>query len=92
MSNTNQRNRSERLDAFIGKNVDVMFSDKSFAIGVLGFCEKTDLQKGHKAGYYFIKRPQGDVIFRKSHVYRMWYMGKMIKKWEVQRNDSKGID
>lgn len=79
-------NRSKRLDAILGENVSVMFLDKSVAIGVLGFCEKTDLRKGHKAGYYFIKRPQGDVIFRKNHVYRVWYREKMIKKWEVLRN------
>lgn len=80
-------NRSKILDALIGENVSVMFLDKSVVIGVLGFCKITDLQKGHKAGYYFIKRPQGYMIFRKSNVYRVWYMGKMIKQREVLRND-----
>ena len=72
MSNTNQRHRSRRLDALIGQKVSVIFSDENIAIGVLGFCEKTDLQAGHRAGYYFLKRPQGDVNFRKSHVLRAW--------------------
>lgn len=72
MNNTNQRHRSRRLDALIGQKVSVIFSDESIAIGVLGFCEITDLQAGHRAGYYFLKRPQGDVNFRKSHVLRAW--------------------
>ena len=79
MSNTNRRHRSRRLDALIGQKVTVMFSDESIAIGVLGFCEITDLQAGHRAGYYFLERPQGDVNFRKSHVYRLWAMGEKVK-------------
>lgn len=66
------KHRSEKLDAMIGQKVSVIFSDEGIAIGVLGFCEITDLQAGHRAGYYFLERPQGDVNFRKSHVLRAW--------------------
>lgn len=79
MNNTNQRHRSRRLDALIGQKVSVIFSDENIAIGVLGFCEITDLQAGHRAGYYFLERPQGDVNFRKSHVYRLWPTGETVK-------------
>ena len=79
MSNTNRRHRSKRLDALIGQKVSVIFFDENIAIGVLGFCEITDLQAGHRAGYYFLERPHGDVNFRKSHVYRVWPTGETVK-------------
>lgn len=72
MSKTNVRHRSRKLDAMIGRKVTVIFCDESTAIGVLGFCEITNLQAGHRAGYYFLERPQGSVNFRKSHVLRVW--------------------
>ena len=74
MSKTNWRHRSRKLDAMIGQKVTVIFhdDDDTTVIGVLGFCEKTDLEAGHRSGYYFLQRPQGDVNFRKSHVLRAW--------------------
>ena len=67
--------RNVKLDALIGEKVTVMFCDTSFAIGILGYCEKTDLYKGLRAGYYFIDRPNGAVCFRKSIVKKVWITG-----------------
>lgn len=60
--------RGLTLDSFIGKNVKVVFTDGTWCDGILGYSEKTELESGHKKGHYFLRRPTGDIIFRKSHV------------------------
>lgn len=60
--------RSGRLDEHIGQKVIICFYDGTRAEGVLGYSEKLDLMHGHPAGRYFLQRPEGDVVFRKTNV------------------------
>lgn len=64
--------RSEKLDAMIGKSVRVYFTDGSRGEGVLGYCEKLDMNHGRKPGEYFLQRQKGDIIFRKTNVKKIF--------------------
>lgn len=67
--------RSEKLDAFIGRSVRVYFTDGSRHEGILGFSEKLDINHGYRAGEYYLNKPQGAVIFRKTHVKKILPIG-----------------
>lgn len=67
--------RSGRLDEHIGHKVIIFFYDGMKAEGVLGYSEKLDLMHGRPAGRYFLQRPQGDVVFRKTHVEKILVPG-----------------
>jgi len=67
--------RSERLDALIGKTVRVYFTDGSRGEGILGYSERADIMQGLQAGEYFIRKPSGNTVFRKSHVKKILQPG-----------------
>lgn len=68
--------RSKELDAYIGAKVTVFFTDGTTCDGVFGYSDKLNLELGHRKGFYFLRRTDGDVIFRKSLV------KKIERKWE----------
>lgn len=69
------KHRSDKLDAMLGRNVRIYFTDGMRAEGVLGYCEKLDLMHGRLPGEYFLQRPQGDILFRKTHVKKIFEPG-----------------
>lgn len=67
--------RSEKLDALIGRSVRAYFTDGSRHEGILRYSEKLDINHGYRAGEYYINKPQGAVIFRKTHVKKILSIG-----------------
>lgn len=67
--------RSGRLDEHVGHKVIIVFYDGMKAEGVLGYSEKLDSMHGRPAGRYFLQRPQGDFVFRKTHVKNIFSPG-----------------
>ena len=67
--------RSARLDALIGKMVCIYFTDGSRSEGILGYSAWPDIMQGLRAGCYFIRKPSGNTVFRKSHVKKILQPG-----------------
>lgn len=67
--------RSDRLDALIGKMVRIYFTDGSRGEGILGYSDRLDIMQGLREGEYFIRKPSGNTVFRKSHVKKILQPG-----------------
>ena len=67
--------RSARLDALIGKMVRIYFTGGYWDEGILGYSAWTDIRQGLRAGWYFIRKPSGNTVFRKSYVKKILQPG-----------------
>lgn len=77
--------RSARLDALIGKMVRIYFTDGSRGEGILGYSDRVDITQGLQAGEYFIRKPSGNTVFRKSHVKKILQPGGSKREGRQRR-------
>ena len=60
--------RSEKLDKFLNKQVEITFIDGDIESGILGWNERLEPHMLLPQHYYLKKRDRVHLCFRKSHV------------------------